>query len=136
MDKIVSQAGNTSFKRSNWSLNEEATFAKLKKAANRQAIKIVHKQTCDTIDFSTGAYLAVVMPLLQFWQEIEGDNILPADVDGMDIVVDKIETTADNKGRITGYIARLHVDGQAFTVTLYDTTLSLMVQSGNNHVKR
>ena len=121
--------GGNPFKRSKWFLNDKNTITKLKKAARKKPMKIIHNQMSDKIEFSTGAYVSVVLPLLKFWEETEGDVILKTDVGGMNIRIVRIETTVDDKDKITGYIVRLLVEGQNVTVTLYDTTLSLMVQA-------
>ena len=129
MDTIVNIAGGNPGGKARYFLNDEATFKKLKSAADKDNIKVTDNKGSKTIEFSTGAYVSVVLPLIRMWEDIKGHSIRPEDVDGMDINVIEIETEKDLKGTIVQYLVELK-EGIKVKVTCYDTTLSMMIQSG------
>ena len=74
--------------------------------------------------------MTVVLALVKIWQEVEGHHIHPEEVDGLDISVVKIEIERDLAGTILQYLIELKVQGIKVKVTCYDTTLTILVQSG------
>ena len=70
--------------RKTYFLNDKATANKLKMAANNVNIKIEQNSQSSNILFSTGSYMATVVPLINDWKEIEGGLLLaPADGFGL-----------------------------------------------------
>ena len=116
--------------RAKYFLNDEITIKKLKNAAGKVSMKVTHNDGSKTIEFSTGAYVSVVLPLVKIWQEMKGHAIPPEDVDGMDISVVKIKIDRDLAGTIVHYMFELKVQGVKVKVTCFDTTLTMFVQSG------
>ena len=84
--------------RAKYFLNDETTVKKLKAAADKIAMKVPHNSGSKKIEFRTGAYVSVVLPLIKTWQE--GQPIHPTEVDGLDISVVKIEIEKDLGGTI------------------------------------
>ena len=130
MESIVNVSGGNPGGSAKYFLNDDITMKKLKAAAERDNMVVNDKNGSKTIDFSTGAYVSVVLPLVKLWQELEGHSIDPEDVDGMDIAVVKYEIERDLNGTIVFYLIELKVQGVKVKVTCYDTTLSILVQSG------
>ena len=116
--------------RARYFLNDETTIKKLKAAADKIGMKVNHNTGSKTIEFSTGAYVSVVLPLIKLWQDIKGHPIHPEEVDGLDITVLTIEIERDLGGTILNYKVELKVQGVKVKVTCYDTSLTLLVQSG------
>ena len=131
IDTLVSLDGGNPGQRSKYCLNDFNTAKKLKKAAKKKDRVVEFKSGTITMELSTGAYIATVLPLLKIWERIVGCFIEEEYVDNMVIKVDKIEPKIDQGGTIEGYIVKLVVEGQTVTVTLFDTKLSLMVQAGS-----
>ena len=129
MDTLVQIPGGNPNGRRKYFLNNEATAKKLKQAATNPDIMVETKGKSISIDFSTGSYVATVLPLVKAWQEIEGDTIDKDLVDGMSIKVKMVETKQDLGAQIVGYLVKLDVEGTEVTIHLYDTTLSLLVQA-------
>ena len=130
MDSSVNVPGGNPGGKANYFLNNDTTVKKLKAAANKENLKVTDNSGSKTIEFSTGAYICVVLPLIRMWQEMKGHSILPSDVDGMDISVVQIDIERDLAGTILHYMVELKVQGRKVKVTCYDTTLSMFVQSG------
>ena len=102
---------------------------KLKQAASNPDIEVVPKSRSISVNFSTGSYVATVLPLVKAWQDIEGEMIDEDQVDGMMIKVIKVEMKQDLGARIVGYLVKMDVEGHEATIHLYDTTLSILVQA-------
>ena len=98
MDTIVNIVGGNPGGRAKYFLNDETTVKKLKAAADKIAMKVPHNSGSKKIEFRTGAYVSVVLPLIKTWQE--GQPIHPTEVDGLDISVVKIEIEKDLGGTI------------------------------------
>ena len=130
MDTLVNIRGGNPGGRTKYFLNDEATALKLKKAATIPDFQVIPHDGSMKVNFSTGSYITTALPLLKAWQDIEGAYIDQEQVDGMVIRVGKIQTVLDLGDKIVKHEVKLMVEGQQVTVTLYDTTLSLMVQAG------
>ena len=79
------------------------TLAKLKKqAVPTPLIKSIKKDNSVTLQFSTGAYITAISPLVKFYKETEGKSIKAGDVDGLSIFITSVITDTDNTGKITG----------------------------------
>ena len=112
-------------------LNDMATLGKLKSHAVRPPImQTMTKDNSVTLQFSTGAYILAVGPLVKFYKYCEGKNIRKEDVDGLNIIVNSVETRMDAGGKITGYLIQLEVEGETVTVTPFDTQVKMRVQGG------
>ena len=111
--------------RAKYFLNDDATIKKLKKAAELDPMTIIDNINSKTINFNSGTYISVVSPLVKLWQELEGHHILEEDVNGMKIMVKKVEIEKEMANLIVKYIVRLVVQGVKVTVTCYETTLSV-----------
>ena len=129
MDTIVNIVGGNPGGKAKYFLNDATTIKKLKAAADRDNMKVTDNDGSKFIEFSTGAYVSVVLSLIKVWQEMEGYPT-PEDVDGLGISVVKIEIERDLAGIILHYTIELKVQGVKVKVTCYDTTLSMLVQSG------
>ena len=116
--------------RKTYFLNDKATANKLKKAANNVNIKIERNSQSSNIFFSTGFYMATVVPLINDWKEMEGEFIDQHEVDGMKILVKNVETRQENGSKIVEHFVQLLVDGQPVTIHSYDTRLKMLVQGG------
>jgi hypothetical protein len=91
MDSIVNVPGGNPGGKANYFLNNDTTVKKLKAAANKENLKVTDNVGSKTIEFSTGSYVCVVLPLIRMWEEMKGHSILSSDVDGMDISVVQID---------------------------------------------
>ena len=82
-------------------LNDLKTLEVLKGHAVRSPMEIETKRDNSlSIQFSTGAYMEAVSPLVSFWKRIKGDGpIDEVDTDGLKVNVTTIETTSDNAGK-------------------------------------
>ena len=129
MDTLVQIPGGNPNGRRKYFLNNETTAMKLKQAASNLNIEVVTKSKSISVNFSTGSYVATVLPLVKAWQEMEGDWIDVDQVDGMKIKVTNVEMKQDMGSRIVGYLVRMDVEGHEVTIHLYDTTLSILVQA-------
>ena len=109
MDSIVNVSGGNPGGSAKYFLNDDITMKKLKAAAVRDNMVVNDKNGSKTIDFSTGAYVSVVLPLVKMWQELEGHSIDPEDVDGLDIAMIKYKIERDLKGTIVFYLIELKV---------------------------
>ena len=130
MESIVNVSGGNPGGPAKYFLNNDITMKKLKAAAVRDNMVVNDKNGSKTINFSIGAYASVVLPLVKMWQELEGHSIDPEGIYGMDIPVVKYKIERDLKGTIVFYLIELKVQGVNVKVTCYDTTLSILVQSG------
>ena len=82
-----------------------------------------------SLQFSTGAYMESVSPLLSFWKEVNGKGSIDKDdTDGMEVKVTTIETSTDNGGKTVSTIVNLAVHGEKVTVTCFDTQVFMRVQ--------
>ena len=88
-----------------------------------------------TIQFSTGSYMTTVVPLLKLWQSLVGQEIDPADVGGLEVLVESVLVGTDRKGTTTDTIVKVVVDGETTTITLYDTTLKMRIQGKEKQVE-
>ena len=130
MDTIVKTTGRYLGGRSTYFLNDEATAEKLKQAASNLNLEVTNNSGSKTINCSTGSYITTVLPLVKAWQDIEGGDIDRDLVDGMVINVIKVKTFVDLGDTIEKYLVKLRVEGKLVTVTMFDTTLSILVQAG------
>ena len=82
-------------------LNDLKTLEVLKGHAVRSPMEIETKRDNSlSIQFSTGAYMEAVSPLVSFMKRIKGDGpIDEVDTDGLKVNVTTIETTSDNAGK-------------------------------------
>ena len=112
-------------------LNDKSILKKLKNhAIDTHVEELPVKDKTRSFQFSTGAYILAVGPLIKFWKKCEGNFIEKTDTDGLSVLVKQVATQTDAGGRITGYIVRLEVEGENVTITPYDTTVYLRVQGG------
>ena len=123
-------AGGNPGGKARYFLNNAITIQKLKAGADRVNMKVTDNSQSKSIAFSTGAYTSVVLPLVKMWRELQGHPIDLEDVDGMDISVVQVEIARDLAGIILHYLIELRVQGFKVKVTCYDTTLSMLIQSG------
>ena len=131
MDTLVNLPGGNPRGRSKYYLNDAATVKKLKAAAKLPDITITPCQTSVQLKFNVGSYVEVVLRLLKYWETCEGKAQIPKDVDGLDVMVTKVETVEDAKGVNERHIVRLSVQGEQVTVSLWDTTCGMGVQAGS-----
>ena len=129
METIVSIKGANPDNRTSYYLNSKATADKLKQAAKNPDIAVVHNKDSKNIQFSTGSYLASVVPLVRAWQRLVGDFIDEDEVDGLRIKVMEVETTCDQAGKIAAYLVRLAVEDNPVTIRCYDTKLPMLIQA-------
>ena len=113
-------------------LNDMKTLAKLKKhAVLPPMVENMTRDNSVSLQFSTGAYIKAVSPLVKFYKEGVGKgHIKKVEVDGLDVSVTSVVTNADAKGKITGYVIELSVEGMKVKLTPFDTTTLLLVQGG------
>ena len=113
-------------------LNDIKTLAKLKKhAVFPPMVENLTKDNSVSLQFSTGAYIKAVSPLVKFYKDGVGKgHISKVDVDGLDVSVSSVVTNTDAKGQITGYVIELSVEGKKVKLTPFDTTTLLLVQGG------
>ena len=72
-------------------LNDMETLAKLKKqAVSTPVTKSIKRDNSVTLQFSTGAYITAISPLVKFYKETEGKNIKAGDVDGLSIYINSV----------------------------------------------
>ena len=134
MDSLVNIKGGNPVGRSKYYLNDEATEKKLKKGAKvKDFTKVHNKDDSFTLKFSTGAYITTVIPLIKFWMETK--VIDEADTDGLEVEIVSVKSKMDKGGTIEGYTVRLQVEGEEVTITLWDTTLKILVQGGLRQVQ-
>ena len=82
-----------------------------------------------SLQFSTGAFMEAVSPLISFWKRIKGDGpINKVDTDGLKVNVTTIETTSDNSGKTVSTVFKLDVEGELVTITCCDTQVSMRIQ--------
>ena len=130
MENVVSIKGGKADSRVfNYYLNSKATAVKLKQAAKNPDIVVVDNHESKNVQFSTGSYLATVVPLVRAWKRLEGDYIDEDEVDGMKIKVIGVENTLDQAGKIAAYLIRLMVEDHPVTIHCYDTKLSMLIQA-------
>ena len=113
MGTIVNIVGGNPGGRAKYFLNNVETIKKLKAAADKDNMKVTENTGSNTIEFSTGAYVTVVLALVKIWQEVEGHHIHPEEVDGLDISVVKIEIERDLAGTILQYLRELPIKKNA-----------------------
>ena len=125
-DTVKRQAQVSTFK---YHLNDVATLGKLKKhSVSTPMEQKANKDNSVSLQFSTGAYMKAVLPLIRFYKECEGQQIRKSDVDNLLVSVKNVETETDAGGKITGYLVHLEVEEEKVTVTLYDTQVNMRVQ--------
>ena len=129
MDTLVNLIGGKLEGKAKYYLNNATTLKKLKKAADFDSMTILPNIQSNTINFSTGAYINVIIQLVNLWKDLQGHHILAEDVDGMKIIVNSVETEREMSDIIVKYVVRLSVQGEQVTITCYDTTLSMLVQA-------
>ena len=129
MKTILNMEALTNHGSAGYILNDKATLKKLQAAASNQAIEVTRNGGSTTLHFSTGSYVSVVIPLVNAWIDIEGDNINSNLVDNMDIKVDNVKIKHDNAGTVEHYLVKLMVEGHKVTVTCFDTTLTVLIQA-------
>ena len=121
--------GNNDGRVSNYYLNSKATADKLKQAAKNPDITVVNNKESKNIQFSTGSYVASVVPLIRAWRTLVGDFIDEDKVDGLRINVIEVKTTCDQAGKIAAYLVRLAVEDNPVTIRCYDTKLPMLIQA-------
>ena len=98
-------------------------------------VKSIKKDNYVTLQFSAGAYITAISPLVKFYKETEGKSFKAGDVDGLSIFITSVITDTDDSGKITGYMIELAVHGEKVKLTLYDTTVKVRVQGGKQQQK-
>ena len=123
---IQSQVGD----KGSFYLNDKATLEKLQGHAARTPMVVERRNDNSlSLQFSTGAYMESVSPLLSFWKEVNGKGSIDKDdTDGMEVKVTTIETSTDNGGKTVSTIVNLAVHGEKVTVTCFDTQVFMRVQ--------
>ena len=109
-------------------LNDEETLKKLKGHAERTPMTMVRKKDNSfSLQFSTGAYMEAVGPLVMFWKGAEGKGKIDADdTDSLEVKVTHVKTKTEKGEKTVWTIVKLKVDGVEVTVTcgLYCTPVS------------
>ena len=124
--KIRSQVSG----KGSYNLNDQATLEKLKGHAVRIPLEqLPVNDKSKSLQFSTGAYIEAVSPLLKFWKDAEVNVPLDhVDTDSMEASVTEVEIEQENKGKTVKTIVRLNVEGEKVTITCYDTQVKMRVQ--------
>ena len=114
-------------------LNDEETLKKLKGHAERAPMTIVKKKDNSlSLQFSTGAYMEAVGPLVKFWRGAEGKGKINADdTDGLEVKVTNVKTKTEHGEKTVWTIVKLDVDDVEVTITCFDTQVSMRVQGGH-----
>ena len=133
MDAIQHDMNEDRFK---YYLNDDATLEKLKGHATRAPIEQTptNDQT-HTFQFSSGSFVAVMNPLVNFWKSARGKIINPDETDNLDTSVKSVKPQKDAGGKITGHITKLSVEGEDVTITTFDTQVKIRVQGGRMQVE-
>ena len=112
-------------------LNNDETLKKLKKnAKNTEDLEELPLKKDNTIriQFSTGAYMLAVAPLISFWKKNIGKQINSANTGGLDVTINDVVRDHDANGTTTQWIVHLMVEGEQVTITCYDTQVKMMIQ--------
>ena len=133
MEAIECQISETRFK---YYLNDDATLAKLKSHAPRAPLeRTPTNDKSHTFQFSTGAFVSVMVPLVNFWKSAQGRTIDPQETDNLDTSILIVKPQKDAGGKITGHITKLSVGGEDVTITTFDTQAKIRVQGGPMQVE-
>ena len=117
-------------------LNDDATLVKLKGHATRAPIEQTPtNDPTHTFQFSSGSFVVVMNPLVNFWKSAQGKLINPKETDNLDTSVKSVKTQKDAGGKITGHITKLSVEGEDVTITTFDTQVKIRVQGGKMQVE-
>ena len=135
MENIVNIAGGNPEGRSKYYLNDIETEKKLKEGARRtkhlDVVPVPFKGgECTNIIFSTGAYIAVALPLLKDWTDCQAKLIDSTYTDGMVVRVVKVRPKLDMGGLLEGYQVKMVANGKNVTIHMFDTVLKMTIQGG------
>ena len=133
MEVIQNELNEDRFK---YFLNDDATLVKLKGHATRAPIEQTPtNDPTHTFQFSSGSFVAVMNPLVNFWKSAQGKTIKPEETDNLDTSVKSVKAQKDAGGKITGHITKLSVEGEDVTITTFDTQVKVRVQGGKMQVE-
>ena len=124
--KVNTKIRNQVIGKGSYNLNDQETLEKMKGHAARSPLEqLPVNDKSKSLQFSTGAYMEAVSPLLQFWKGAE-DNVPldPVDTDGLEASVTEVEIEQENKGKTVKAI----VEGEKVTFTCYDTQVKMRVK--------
>ena len=86
------------------------------------------KNNTVTLQFSTGAFVAVVSELVKAWKGTQGKLIDTTYTGGLSVRVTSVKPKKEIGGKAPQTTTRLQVDGEQITITTYDTKTKMNVQ--------
>ena len=118
-----------------YTLNDDSTLEKLQKNATTHDMCVDRTKNDNSvsIQMNTGAYLATVVPLIQFYLKNKGLEINSKQTNGLVVFIKEVAQQKDARGTIVSTLVDLEVDGEHVKVTTYDTTGLVRVQGKGQH---
>ena len=114
-----------------YELSDKKAKSNLVKGANREPIEFHERQGCIMIDFSTGAYLEIVIPTVKEWENMNTTEIMD---EKLGIRREGVSPGYDENMKHVEAIVRFYFEGNKVTVTCYNTTQRVKVE-GRGYVK-
>ena len=115
----------------NYELSDKKAKSNLVKGANREPIDFQERQGCIMIEFSTGSYLEIVIPIVKEWGNMSTVDIMD---EKLGITREGVTQSYDENMKHVEAIVRFCSDGNKVTVTCYNTTQRIKVE-GKGYLK-
>jgi hypothetical protein len=115
-----------------YNLNDKAAKAKLLKGAKREAFEVVKNQTSCNLVFSVGGWNHLVLPTIQYWNQIKGGK--SCTVGTMIIKVIGVKTGTDSIGKHVDTQVIFFANRDKIVCHFYNTT-QLILMNGHGYVK-
>ena len=118
--------------RFNYELNDKASKAKILKAASRPPVELEENSTSSNLVFSAGAWFHVVLPSVQYWTEVQGEQTCK--IGEYEIKIGGVKPGRENNDKVVNFHIVFFAGREKIVCHLYNTTQIVLV-NGHGYQK-
>ena len=115
-----------------YELNDKASRVKILKAADRPPIEMEENSTSSNLVFSAGAWFHVVLPSVQYWTDIQGEQTCK--IGDYHIKIGGVKAGKENNGKVVNTQIVFYAGRDKIVCHLYNTTQLILV-NGHGYQK-
>ena len=130
-DSILQKDTNSCIK-FDYALNDKSSRAKILKAAERPPIEIEKNSTSSNLVFSAGAWFHVVLPSVQYWTGVQGEQ--SCKIGDYQIKIGGVKAGKEKNGKIVNTQIVFYAGRDKIVCHLYNTT-QLVLVNGHGYQK-